>query len=338
MTELDVRASVGAPSAPRLSGAPERRLEQHRGELTGYCYRMLGSTFEAEDAVQETMVRAWRGLDRFEGRAALRSWLYRIATNVCLDMLSGRERRARPMDLGPASTADGPLGGQLPEVTWLEPIPDARVVTSEAASDPAALAESRETIRLAFVAALQHLPARQRAVLILREVLHWKASEVAELLDTTVVSVNSALQRARSTLTERNVTVHDTPEPIDEAQQELLARYVDAFERFDIESLIALLHEDVTMQMPPYPLWMRGAGEYRTWLLGPGRECEGSRLAPVEVNGAPGFAQWRRDADGGFTAWAIHVLGISDGVITAMDFFVDPELFSLFDLPIHLDA
>jgi RNA polymerase sigma-70 factor (ECF subfamily) len=188
------------------------------------------------------------------------------------------------------------------------------------------------------VAALQHLPARQRAVLILREVLKWKASEVAELLDTTVVSVNSALQRARATLAEHNVTAGGAPQPIDDEQEALLARYVDAFERFDIDSLVALLHEDATMQMPPYPLWLQGAEEYRTWLLGPGAECEGSRLARIEANGMPAFAQWRSDPAGGHTAWSIHVLTISGGKIAAQDFFVDPSLFALFDLPVHLDA
>jgi RNA polymerase sigma-70 factor (ECF subfamily) len=315
--------------------AAELGFEQHRAELTAFCYRMLGSAFEADDAVQETLVRAWRSFDRFEGRAAVRSWLYRIASNVCFDMLKGRRRRALPIDIMAVGRADGPVEPPTGESMWVGPVPDRRV--TPAACDPAEEAEIRESVRLAFVAALQHLPARQRAVLILREVLKWKANEVAELLDTTVVSVNSALQRARTTLADRNVTAH-TVQPIDDAQQELLARYVDAFERFDIESLVALLHEDATMQMPPYPLWMQGAGEYRTWLLGPGRDCRGSRLARVNANGAPAFAQWRVDPDGGFIAWSIHVLTLSAGVITAMDFFVDPDLFPLFDLPIHLDA
>jgi RNA polymerase sigma-70 factor (ECF subfamily) len=190
----------------------------------------------------------------------------------------------------------------------------------------------------AFVAAIQHLPARQRAVLILREVLKWHANEVAELLATTVVSVNSALQRARATLAERNVTAGSAPQNVDPEQEELLARYVDAFERFDIDSLVALLHEDVTMQMPPYPLWMRGADQYRIWLTGPGHGCRGSRLARIEANGQPAFAQWRVDPNGGYTAWSLHVLTVEDGAITAQDFFVDPELFALFDLPVHLDA
>ena len=319
-----------------LDSAADIGFEEYRTELTAYCYRMLGSAFEADDAVQETLVRAWRGFDRFEGRAAVRSWLYRIASNVCFDMLKGRRRRALPMDLMAVGHADGPVALPTSEIPWISPMPDRRVVGG--ADDPAAQAEVRDSVRLAFVAALQHLPARQRAVLILREVLKWKATEVAELLDTSVVSVNSALQRARATLAERAVTVHTTPQPIDDAQQALLERYVDTFERFDIEALVALLHEDVTMQMPPYPLWMQGADEYRVWLHGPGSACVGSRLELIAANGAPAFAQWRRDPAGGFTAWAIHLLTISDGTIIAMDFFVDPDLFALFDLPVRLDA
>jgi RNA polymerase sigma-70 factor (ECF subfamily) len=313
----------------------ERTLEQHRVELTGYCYRMLGSSFEAEDAVQETMVRAWRGFDRFEGRSALRSWLYRIATNVCLDMIQGRQRRALPMDLVSSSSGDSEAGPRLPESKWIQPIPDGRAV--QPTEDPAELTATRETIRVAFIAALQHLPARQRAVLILREVLRWKASEVAELLDTSVVSVNSALQRARSTLAASNVADSDVLMPEDDEQRELLARYVDAFERFDIDSLVALLHEDATMSMPPYELWLEGAGELRKWLLGAGSGCRGSRFEPVVANGSPAFAQWRAGGpDGGFDAWAIHVLRVSDGRISGIDFFVDPDLFPLFGLPVRL--
>src|SRR5437588_716304 len=233
-------------------------LEQHRRELTGYCYRMLGSAFEADDAVQETMVRAWKGIAGFEGRSALRSWLYRIATNVCLDMLRGRQRRARPMEMGSSYTADAFNGETLPEHAWVTPIPDARVLPDD--GDPAELAAERETIRLAFVTALQHLPARQRAVLILREVLRWQASEVAELLDTSVASVNSARQRARTTLADRDLDA-DRPQLADAEQQALLARHVEAFERYDIESLVALLHEDAVMTMPPYNFWLRGPAE-----------------------------------------------------------------------------
>ena len=226
----------------------DAQLERHRIELTAHCYRMLGSSFEAEDAVQETMVRAWRGYDGFEGRAALRSWLYRIATNVCLDMLNGRNRRARPMDLASPSTADTPVGERTSEATWILPVPDGRVIPSE--GDPAELAVARETIRLAFIAALQHLPPRQRAVLLLRDVVRWKATEVAELLDTTDASVNSALQRARSTIAAANITETDPAMPMDDEQQELLTRYVDAFERYDMESLTSLIHEDATQSMP----------------------------------------------------------------------------------------
>ena len=313
----------------------ERTLEQHRAELTGYCYRMLGSSFEAEDAVQETLVRAWRAFDTFEGRAALRSWLYRIATNVCLDMLQSRKRRALPMDLGPSSPGDVDAGPRLPENLWLQPMPDGRALRPT--NDPAEMAESRESIRVAFVAALQHLPPRQRAVLILREVLRWKASEVAELLDTSVPSVNSALQRARATLAASDLS-GEPLQPDDEAQRALLARYVEAFERFDIESLVSLLHEDATMSMPPYDLWLHGAGELRKWLLGAGAGCRGSRYAPVEANGSPAFAQWKVSESGaGHDAWAIHVLRVSNGRIRGIDFFVDENLFPLFGLPVRLE-
>jgi len=318
------------------TAAAELGFEQYRAELTGYCYRMLGSAFEADDAVQETLVRAWRSFDRFEGRAAVRSWLYKIASNVCFDLLKGRNRRALPIDITEMGHANGPIDPPDSEIPWLGPVPDGRVMSMGA--DPAEQAELRESIRLAFVAALQHLPPRQRAVLILREVLKWHANEVAELLDTTVVSVNSALQRARATLAERNVTAGTAPPKLDPEQEELLARYVDAFERFDIDSLVALLHEDVTMQMPPYPLWMRGAEEYRIWLTGPGSGCRGSRLARIEANGQPACAQWRVDPDGGYSAWSLHVLTVEGGAITAQDFFVDPDLFPLFGLPRHLDA
>src|SRR5213078_663786 len=246
---------VQESSVARSPGELESGFEQHRSELTAYSYRMLGSPFEAEDAVQETFIRAWRGVDRFEGRAALRSWLYRIATNVCLDMLSGRERRARPMDLGPSREPVLENASILPEVTWIEPMPD-RLVAAD--GDPAEVAAGRETIRLAFVAALQHLPPRQRAVLILCEVLRWKASEVAELLETSVPSVNSALQRARATLDSASVTPADRLSELDEADRELLARYVAAFERYDIDALTALIQEDATQSMPPFDMWLTG--------------------------------------------------------------------------------
>ena len=299
-------------------------LEQYRRELTGYCYRMLASPFEAEDAVQETMLRAWRSLDRFEGRSQLRSWLYRIATNVCLDMLDGSKRRARPMDLGPAGE---PVAENLrtPDVPWLQPIPD-----------PAEEAVERETIRLAFVAALQHLPPRQRAVLILCEVLRWQAAEVAELLDSTVASVNSALQRARATL-ETVETPAATPEEVD---AELLARYVSAFEAYDMEALTALIQEDATQSMPPFDLWLRGRDDIFTWWFGPGIGCKGSRVIPtVSANGSPAFGQYKPAEGGGYEPWALQVLEIVDGRVAEFSFFLDTEtLFPLFGLPDRLDA
>jgi RNA polymerase sigma-70 factor, ECF subfamily len=320
------------------SPALEEQLEEHRVELTAYCYRMLGSPFEAEDAVQETLIRAWRGFDKFEGRAALRSWLYRIATNVCLDMLSGRERRALPMDLGPAREPDAALLNTLPEATWIQPAPDGLVVPE---GDPAEVAVARETIRLAFVAALQHLPPRQRAVLILREVLRWKATEVAELLETSVASVNSALQRARAVLAASNVRATDTAPSVDEEDAELLARYVDAFERYDMDALTSLIHEDATQSMPPYDLWLRGRDDILRWMVGPGAGCRGSRVIPTTgANGAPAFGQYRPSfPDEGHAPWALQVLELSDGRITGLTFFLDTDtLFPLFGLPPHLDS
>ena len=305
----------------------ELQLEQHRAELKAYSYRMLGSPFEAEDAVQETFLRAWRSFDRFEGRAALRSWLYRIATNVCLDMISGRERRARPMDLGPARE---PIEANLntrPEVTWLQPIPT-----------PDEVAESRETVRLAFVAALQHLPARQRAVLILCEVLRWKASEVAELLETSVASVNSALQRARATL--ETADVLDTAPTVEEADADLLARYVEAFEAYDMDALTALIKEDAVQSMPPFDLWLRGRDDIFTWWWGPGIGCKGSRVIPTtSANGSPAFGQYKPSPDGGYEPWALQVLEVAEDGIAELTFFLDTDtLFPLFGLPPRLDG
>ena len=329
---------MGAVQNPSLTATPavEELLEQHRRELTGYCYRMLGSAFEADDAVQETFIRAWRGFDRFEGRAALRSWLYRIATNVCLDMLKGRERRARPMDLGPAREPVAENLSTLPEVTWIEPMPDSRVFRE---GDPAEVVAARETIRLAFVAALQHLPPKQRAVLILCEVLRWKAAEVAELLETSVASVNSALQRARATLEASNVTASTTAPSVDEADAELLARYVAAFERYDMDALTALIHEDATQSMPPYDLWLHGRDDILSWWVGPGGGCRGSRvIRTMAANGAPAFGQYKpSEAGEGYEPWALQVLEIEDGRIVELTFFLDTErVFPLFGLPLEL--
>jgi RNA polymerase sigma-70 factor (ECF subfamily) len=295
---------------------------------------MLGSGSEAEDAVQETLLRAWRGMDRFEGRSSLRSWLYRIATNVCLDMLQGPQRRARPMDLTPSASAELPPGSGLPEHVWIQPVADARVVPPD--GDPAELTAARESIRLAFIAALQHLPPRQRAVLILREVLRWQASEVAELLDTTVASVNSALQRARATL--QTVDIEATEPLLDDARQrELLARYVAAFERYDVASLVTLLRDDVTFSMPPHELWLRGPLEVSKWLLGHGIGCKGSRLVPTVANGCPAFGSYRQAGPNHHEPFALQVVEISDGKIAGLHNFLYPERFPDFGLPPRLE-
>jgi RNA polymerase sigma-70 factor (ECF subfamily) len=311
------------------SAALEQELEQHRAALTAYAYRMLGSPFEAEDAVQEAFIRAWRGYDRFDGRAALKSWLYKITTNVCLDMLGSRERRARPMDLGPAGEPVIENLRELPEVTWIEPTPD-----------PADAAIASETIKLAFVAALQHLPPKQRAVLILCEVLRWQASEAAELLETSVASVNSALQRARATLETADLAAGKPVAELDDADRELLARYVEAFEAYDVERLTALLHEDATQNMPPYDLWLTGRDDIFTWWFGPGIGCKGSRVVPtVAANGSPAFGQYKPAEGGGYEPWALQVLELRDGRVVDMTFFLDTaRLFPLFGLPLEFKA
>jgi len=324
--------AVAAPIAPE-------DLEPYRRELTGYCYRMLGSGFEAEDAAQETILRAWRHADGFEGRSSLRSWLYRIATNVCIDMSRQVQRRARPTEMGPASSPEESLlGPLLPEATWVTPVADARVAPES--SDPAEVALHRESVRLAFVTALQHLPPRQRAALVLCEVLRWQAAEVAELLDTSVAAVNSALQRARATLASLPRT--PGPEPLDDNDAKLLALYVEAFERYDIEALVTLLHDDAVQSMPPFAMWLQGAANIGAWMLQPSPSaCRGSRLLAISANGCPAFAQYRPDPSGGYSPWAIQVLETSGGKIARMNFFLallDPErLFPYFGLPLHLD-
>ena len=305
------------------------QLEAHRAPLIGHCYRMLGSAFDAEDAVQETMVRAWQSLGRFEGRASLRTWLYRIATNVCLDALSESSRRARPMEERPVGTVHDAL--ETRERThWLEPIPDARALPADA--DPYELTALRQSIRLAFVAALQHLPPRQRAVLLLTEVLGWSAAEAAQCLNTTPASVNSALQRARATLASRNVARSDaalTPEQIS-----LLERYVDAFHRYDVDTLAALLRDDATLSMPPFTLWLQGPAAIRDWLLGRGAGCRGSKLLPTQACGAPAFGQYRPAPEGGHRPWSLTVLELSGDRIAGWNAFLDTEkLFPLFGLP-----
>lgn len=307
------------------------QLETHRAALTGHCYRMLGSAFDAEDAVQDTMVRAWRSLDRFDGRASLRTWLYRIATNVCLDALAAQARRVRPMEERAAGTVDDPLEVR-PRTHWLEPIPDARVLPADV--NPYELAALRQSTRLAFVAALQHLPPRQRAALLLTEVVGMSAAEVAECLETSVAAVNSAIQRARATLGSRG-EASGIDEPLSESQSRLLDRYVDAFHRYDVDGLVALMREDATLSMPPYTLWLRGPAAIRAWLLGRGIGCRGSRLVPTSACGSPAFGQYRPGGpDGTLQPWALIVLELTGDHIAAWNSFLDTEnLFPLFALP-----
>ena len=320
-----------------VSAPPEfGELEQHRKQLTAYCYRMLGSPFDAEDAVQETLVRAWRGAERFEGRAALKSWLYRIATNVCLDMAKSSQRRARPMDLGPSRE---PVESNLyipAEARWIEPVPNTLI-----ADDPAEVAVERDSVRLALVAALQHLPARQRAILILRDVLRWEASEVAELLGTTVAAVNSGLQRARATLASSNLDSTTSGHgPLNAAEQQLLERYVDAFQRYDLKALTSLIREDAIQSMPPFDMWLRGRDDIFAWWLGPGIGCKDSRILPTAgANGRPAYGQYKPSPKGGHEPWALQVLELSEGRIVELTFFLDTaRLFPLFGLPSRLDA
>jgi RNA polymerase sigma-70 factor, ECF subfamily len=316
-------------------------LDVYRRELTGYCYRMLGSSFDAADAVQETFLHALRSAEKFEGRSSVRSWLYRIATNVCMDMHRGAQRRARPMELGPAAPPNEEhLGGWLPEAMWVTPIADNQVLPDNA--DPAEVALTRESIRLAFVTALQHLPPRQRAALILCEVLRWQAAETADLLGTSVAAVNSALQRARATLAtvqEDAGSAESIPAsaaPAD-ADRELLAQYVDAFERYDIDALVKLLAEDAVQSMPPYAMWLRGAADITTWMTGPGAECAGSRLLPVAANGTVAYGQYRVDPAGGHAGWALMFLETRAGKIVEVRSFLDAaELFPSFGLPLRL--
>ncbi|MBV8728601.1 MAG: sigma-70 family RNA polymerase sigma factor [Acidobacteriia bacterium] len=309
-------------------------LEAHRPALTGHCYRMLGSAFDAEDAVQETMVRAWRHLNEFDGRASLRTWLYRIATNVCLDELKDRGRRARPIEEGVPSSGNPPVETltQRPASYWIDPIPDERALPAEA--NPLERAMLRQSIRLAFIAALQNLAPKQRAVLLLREVLGFSAAEAAEALETSVASVNSALERARSVMARRD---QDGPAELSQRQQNLLGRYVAAFESYDIDTLTALLRHDATFCMPPYSLWLRGPENVRTWMLGLGCGCRGSRLVATAACGWPAFAQYRPGPQGGHKAWALIVLELSGDSIAGVNSFLDVEsVFPRFGFPLIL--
>jgi RNA polymerase sigma-70 factor (ECF subfamily) len=323
------------PRARSAAAPVDAALEVHRRELTGYCYRMLGGGAEAEDAAQETLVRAWRSLDRFEGRSTLRSWLYRIATNVCIDMHRSPQRRARPMEMGPSTAVvDVVLGDALPEHAFVEPMADHKTIDLH--GDPADVATARESVRMAFVAALQLLPARQRAALILCEVLRWEATEVAELLETTTASVNSALQRARATLADHRGEPLD---PLHDPQhQELLRRYVAAFERYDVDEIVTLLRDDVVLSMPPFPVWLTGPSELASWFLGPGIGCTGSRLVPVEICGTAGFGSYRSAGPGRWEPFAIQLIEVRDGAIVGHHNFLYPHWFTEFGLPAYLEA
>lgn len=316
-----------------LHSVTEADLERHRHELVGYCYRMLGSAFDAEDAVQETFLRAWRARERFEGRSSLRTWLYRIATNACNDQLDGRRRRALPVDLGPAGA---PVAANLNEphdVEWIEPMASGSLAA--AGADPADVVEQRDTMRLAFIAALQHLPPQQRAAVILKDVLGWSAAEIAELLDTSVAGINSALQRARATIASRPMADERTA-AVDE---ELLRRYLSAFEQYDMQALTALIHDDATQSMPPYDLWLRGRADILTWWNGPGIGCKGSRLIPAgSVNGASAFAQYK-PAGAGYEPWALQVVEFRGGRASEFTFFLATDrIFPRMGLPLALDG
>jgi RNA polymerase sigma-70 factor (ECF subfamily) len=303
---------------------------------------MLGSAFEADDAVQETMLRAWRAADGFEGRSSIRSWLYRIATNICLDMLRGRQRRALPMDLGPASPpVESMIGEWHPEDIWISPIADSRIVPEH--GDPADIAIARDTVRLAFVTAMQHLPARQRAALILCEVLKMPATEAAATLDTSVPAVNSALQRARATLADLpggSAKASADPGPaVDGGQAELLDRYVDAFQRYDMSALVNLLHDDAVMSMPPYAIWISGNTDIVSFMREPlPSSCQGSILKPAGlVNGVQAWGQYKPDDAGGYQPWALQVHDITGDRFSRLTFFLDTDrIFPELGLPAHL--
>ncbi len=329
---------VFAPYARPMTSAVSDVVDAaapYRRELVVYCYRMLGAAAEAEDATQETMVRAWRGADGFEGRSSLRSWLYRIATNVCIDMQRSPQRRALPMDLNGPSSMGGvvDVGPPLEETVWIGPIHGPSALPDSA--DPAEAVVLAESVRLAFVAALQYLPPRQRAVLVLRDVLSWSAAEVAELLDTTGNSVTSALARARSTM--RAAGPPDDQHQLGDDEQSLLNRYVTAFEAYDVSALVALLREDATFTMPPFAFWLRGRADIEAWWRGPGADaCRGSRTLLTRANGGPAVAVYHRSGPAEWTPFALHLLEVRDGRIVGICHFLDTTVFSEFGLPAAL--
>jgi RNA polymerase sigma-70 factor (TIGR02960 family) len=309
-------------------------IEALRVPLTAHCYRMLGSAADTDDAVQEAVVRAFRHRDRYDAaRGALPPWVFRIATTVCLDMLRAARRRALCVDLGPAATPGGELGAPLPADRFVEPMPDARLVP---AADPAELTARRETVRLAFVAALQHLPPRQRAALLLRDVLAFSAAETAEVLGTTTASVTSALQRARDTLARHRPAPGDPLDVTDAGQRALLARYVAAFEAHDVARLTDLLAEDARTAMPPFAWWLEG-GAVIAGLIGLGG-CEGARLAPTAISGQPGFGQYRPDERGVLRPFALVLVETrGDRIAATTTFLGTADRFGAFGLPTVLD-
>jgi len=312
--------------------------DPYRQELLAYCYRMLGSVDDAEDQVQETMLRAWRAYSEFEGRSSLRTWLYRIATNNCLRAMENRGRRPLPSDLSnPAADPEGPLASTRPEIAWLQPMPDALVAGPSA--DPASVVSSRAGMRLALIAALQYLPSRQRAVLILRDVLGWHATEVAALLDVSVAAANSALQRARAHLAQAGITEDELREPGDPAHRALLDRYVKAFESADVAALTDLLRSDAALEMPPQAYWFAGRDQVVRFLrsrvlTAPGR----FRLLPTAANGQPALAAYEMSAAGALEAHAVQVLTIRDGQVSRIVSFNDGRLLRPFGFPAQLPA
>jgi RNA polymerase sigma-70 factor, ECF subfamily len=309
-----------------------------RAELLAHCYRMLGSVQDAEDQVQETLIRAWRSYGDFEGRASVRTWLYRIATNACLRALENSSRRPLPSGLGaPGEDPAAPPAAGRPEVPWLQPMPD--VLVSAGPADPASIVTSRSSMRLALIAAMQYLPARQRAVLILRDVLQWRAAEVAELLGTTTVAVNGMLQRARARLSEAAPAEDDIHEPASPDDRALADRYAAAFENADIAALTELLREDAVLEMPPLPTWFAGRAAVlafvRAQVL---RDAGLFRLIPTAANGQPAFAAYLRDAGGPYRAHGILVLTIATSRVTRATMFMDPGLLATFGMPPALPA
>jgi RNA polymerase sigma-70 factor, ECF subfamily len=331
MSAASTADRVAAAALERARGGDESAfaslVDRYRGELHAHCYRMLGSAHDAEDALQDAMLRAWRGLARFEGRSSLRSWLYTIATNTCLDQIARRPKRVLPIDYGPATDPHVAPGAPVVESVWIEPYPDELLGVEDGYASPDARYEQRETVELAFVAALQHLPARQRAVLILREVLGFSAKEVAASLGTTVASINSALQRARATVQER------VPEQSQQATlralgtdgvREIVERYVDAWERCDIEAFAAMLTRDATFAMPPLASWYRGRDAIRQWAIGWPLSGEWRwRALPAVANAQPalGFYAWNA-ADGGFRPFALNVLALSGAQVAEVTAFI----------------